>query len=71
MKKENGLASGVSETAQVNEFMKVLDYPNFELVEYLRELILSCSKDIGEGIYWSAPVFYYTGKMKPLNPKDY
>lgn len=40
MKKENGLASGVSETAQVNEFMKVLDYPNFELVEYLRELIL-------------------------------
>ena len=71
MKKENGLASGVSETAQVNEFMKVLDYPNFELVEYLRELILSCSKDIGEGIYWNAPVFYYTGKMKPFNPKDY
>ncbi len=26
---------------------------------------------MGEGIYWNAPTFYYTGKMKPFDPKEY
>ena len=40
-------------------------------MEYLRTVIVSADKSIGEGIYWNAPTFYYTGKMKPFEPKEY
>ena len=71
MKKENNLATGISEPEIVDEFMSSLKHPLFDLVQYLRTFILSVDKTIGEGIYWNAPAFYYTGKMKPFNPKEY
>jgi len=51
--------------------MRTLKYPLKDVLQYLREFILSVDKKIGEGIFYNAPVFYYTGKMKPFNPKDY
>jgi hypothetical protein len=42
-----------------------------DVIKYLRRFILSINKTTGEGIYWNAPTFYYTGKMKPFNPKEY
>jgi hypothetical protein len=71
MKKENSLTTGVSESEMVEEFMDKLKHPLFDLIQYLRKYILSIDKTIGEGIYWKAPAFYYTGKMKPFNPKEY
>lgn len=71
MKKENGLASGVSETELVDAYMKKLKHPMREIVEHLRKFMLSIDKNVGEGIYWNAPTFYYTGKMKPFDPKEY
>ena len=71
MKKENNLATGVSEPELVDEFMRKLKHPLFDLVEYLRAFILSIDKTVGEGIYWNAPTFYYTGKMKQFDPKEY
>jgi hypothetical protein len=71
MKKENGLASGTSEPENVDEFMSKLRYPMSHVAEYLRGFILGIDKKIGEGIYWNAPAFYYTGKMEPFNPKEY
>jgi hypothetical protein len=71
MKKENSLATGVSEPGIVDEFMRKLKHPLFDLVQYLRTFILSIDKTIGEGIYWNAPTFYYTGKMKDFDPKEY
>jgi len=71
MKTEPNITTGISEPEKVDEFMQTLDYPLKDVLQYLRELILSIDKKIGEGIFYNAPVFYYTGTMKPFNPKDY
>lgn len=71
MKKEPGLATGISESDAVDEYLKKLKHPMLDVVLNFRKFMLSIDKSIGEGIYWNAPTFYYTGKMKPFNPKDY
>lgn len=71
MKKENNLYTGISEPSKVDAFMDALDYPLKDVVEYLRTFILKADKKIGEGIYWNAPTFYYTGKMEPFDAKEY
>lgn len=71
MKKEINLTTGISEPEIVDAFMLKLKHPLLDMIKYLRALILSADKSIGEGIYWNAPTFYYTGKMKPFSPKDY
>lgn len=71
MKKQNNLATGISEPEKVNAFMDNLDYPLADVAHALRELILKTDKKIGEGIYWNVPTFYYTGEMKPFDPKTY
>lgn len=71
MKKENGLATGTSEPESVDAFMQTLNYPLSDLVRYLRTFIMNIDPHIGEGIYWNAPAFFYTGKMEPFDPKKY
>lgn len=71
MKKETNLTVGLSEPEKVDTFMSALEYPLSDVAQYLRTFILSIDKQIGEGIYWNAPVFFFTGKMTPFNPKDY
>lgn len=71
MKTEPAITTGISEPAKVDEFMKALNHPLKEVLQYLRAFILSIDPKIGEGIFYNAPVFYYTGKMKPFNSKDY
>lgn len=70
-KKETNLTLGISETQKVNEYMDNLKHPLFDLAQYLRTFILGIDKNIGEGIYWNVPTFYFTGKMKPFDPKEY
>jgi len=70
-KKETNLTLGISETQKVDEYMENLKHPLFDLSQYLRNFILSVDKNIGEGIYWNVPTFYFTGKMKPFDPKEY
>ena len=58
-------------TALVTAYIQNLE-PGFgEIIETLRQIILSTDKEIGEEIKWNAPTFYYTGEMKPFNPKEY
>jgi hypothetical protein len=71
MKKENGLTAGVSEPEKVAEFMNNLQHQLADAVSYLRNLILNVDTQIGEGIYWNTPTFYFTGPMKPFDPKLY
>lgn len=71
IKKQPGLTTGISEPETVDAYMKALDHPLHKAAVELRKLFLSVDKSIGEGIAWNAPVFYYTGKMEPFNPKDY
>ena len=71
MKNTTDLTTGISQPKIVDEFMDKLEHPLFDMIQYLRTFILSVDKNIGEGIFWNAPTFYYTGKMKPFEPKDY
>lgn len=70
-KKETNLTMGISEPEKVDEFMQNLKHPMKDTVKYVRELILNIDKKIGEGIYWNAPTFFFTGEMKPFEPKEY
>jgi len=71
MKALPSITTGISETEKVNEFMAELNYPLTDVIQYLRKYILSIDKTIGEGIFYNAPVFFYTGTMKPFDPKEY
>jgi len=51
--------------------MAKLDYPLKNIVQALRELILSVDPEIGEEIKWNAPTFFYAGEMQPFDPKEY
>lgn len=71
MKKATNLTLGISEPEKVTAFMENLHHPLKALVEYLREIILAAHPEIGEGIYWNVPTFYFTGEMQPFDPKTY
>jgi hypothetical protein len=70
-KKENNLTLGVSEPTIVDAYMQTLQNPFADVAAYIRQIILSIDKTIGEGIYWNAPTFFYTGTMQAFNPKEY
>jgi len=61
----------LSEPAKVDAFMKECKHPLVKVIEALRKIILSTDKEIGEEIKWNAPTFFYSGKMRPFNPKEY
>lgn len=71
MKKPNNLFLGVSEPENVNKYFDELKHPLKALAQYLREVILNSGKNIGEGIYWNAPTFYFTGNIPDFDPKTY
>jgi hypothetical protein len=60
-----------TDSEQVNEHISKLDPTIAPIVEALRQMILSTDKSIGEHIKWNNPCCYYTGEMKPFNPKEY
>jgi hypothetical protein len=60
-----------SNTEQVTEYIQKLDGPVVEIVETIRQIVLSTNPEIGEEIKWNAPSFLYTGDMNPFNPKEY
>jgi hypothetical protein len=55
----------------VTEYIQQLEPAFGEIIETIRQIILSTDQEIGEEIKWNAPTFYYTGDMKPFNPKEY
>jgi hypothetical protein len=40
-------------------------------VDELRKVILAADKEIDEQIKWNSLSFFYTGEMKPFDPKEY
>src|SRR6187402_3608944 len=61
----------LTDTEQVTAHIKKLD-PSFgKIIETIRQIILKTDKKIGEHIKWNNPSFYYTGEMKPFDPKEY
>jgi len=64
-------AATLTDSEQVTEHIKKLDPAVAKIVTALRKIILSTDKEIGECIKWNNPSFYYTGEMKPFDPKEY
>ena len=60
-----------SEPEKVSAYMAKLKHPLKHVVQDLREIILTTHEDIGEEVKWNAPTFFYSGRMKPTNPKEY
>jgi hypothetical protein len=61
----------LTDSEQVTEHIKKLEPGLGVIVQTLRKIILSTDKEIGERIKWNNPSFYYTGEMKPFDPKEY
>ena len=55
----------------VTEYIQKLEPGFAKLIEKVRQLILTADKEVGEQIKWNAPSFFYTGAMKPFDPKEY
>jgi hypothetical protein len=61
----------LSDEQQVTAHIKKLDPALGEIVQAIREIILSTDKEISERIKWNNPSFYYAGEMKRFDPKEY
>lgn len=61
----------LSNTEQVTAHIQKLDAAIIPAIEAIRQIILSADPAIGEQIKWNSPSFYYTGEMKPFDPKGY
>ena len=61
----------MNDPAGVTACIEKLEPAFAKLVQTVRALILKTDKSIGEQIKWNAPSFFYTGEMKPFNPKEY
>ena len=64
-------ATKLTDSDQVTEHINKLEPGLGKIIQTLREIILSTDKEIGERIKWNNPSFYYTGEMKPFDPKEY
>jgi hypothetical protein len=71
MKAKKGDIIKLTDKEQVTEHIQKLDPAFGKIIEAIRQIILSTDKEIGERIKWNNPSFYYTGEMKPFDPKEY
>lgn len=61
----------LSDSEQVTAHIKKMEPAVGKIVETIRQIILKTDKEIGERIKWNNPSCYYTGEMKPSDPKEY
>ncbi len=61
----------LTDDEQVTEHIQKLAPALAQTVEAIRHIILKTDNEIGEHIKWNNPSFYYTGEMKPFDPKEY
>jgi hypothetical protein len=57
--------------ATIPTYITTLEPTLAVLVETVRQIILDTDPEIGEQIKWNSPSFFYTGDMKPFDPKEY
>ncbi|MGA0555267.1 DUF1801 domain-containing protein [Larkinella sp. VNQ87] len=67
----NKTARKPSDQEQVTAFIDKLESPLRDMVQNIRGIILNTAPEIGERIKWNHPSFYYTGDLKPFDPKEY
>lgn len=63
--------SKLTDQEEVTAHIEKLESGLREIIRELRQIILSTAPEVGERIKWNNPSFYYTGEMKPFDPKEY
>jgi len=71
MTKLRELVTKASEPQKVDAYVARLKHPLTQVLKNLRRIILGIDGEIGEEVKWNAPTFFYSGPMKPTNPKEY
>jgi hypothetical protein len=61
----------VNNAELVTAHIQKLDPVLSDIVQTIRDIILSTDNEISEEIKWNNPTFYYSGEMKPFDPKEY
>ena len=61
----------INDPQSVTAFIQKLEPEFAQMIEAIRNLILSTDKEVGEQIKWNSPSFFYQGEMKPFDPKEY
>src|SRR6185437_9296905 len=61
----------LTDSEEVIQHIQKLDPSIRDTIETLRQIILSTDKEISERIKWNNLSFYYSGEMKPFDPKEY
>lgn len=61
----------LTDSEQVTQHIQQLTPSIQPAVEYLRQVMLSINKEIGEHIKWNSPAFYYSGEMQEFSAKEY
>lgn len=56
---------------QVDEYLLNVKPPLLNMMRAVRNIVLTAGDEIDEEVKWNAPAFFYTGPMKPFNPKEY
>lgn len=64
-------AKDVNDSAAIDLYIQMLEQPLADLVQSIRQIILSTDPVISEQIKWNAPSFFYQGEMQPFDPKEY
>jgi len=70
-KKITAKSDKLNDSVQVTAFIQSLEPALGHTVEAIRQIILNTDQQIKEQIKWNNPAFYYSGEMKPFNPKEY
>ena len=55
---------------EVNEWFKVYENPQKDVLLYMRDVILGSDDRIGECIKWKSPTFTYKGNIASFNPRS-
>lgn len=63
--------SKLTNEEQVAEYLQKLNPALAETINFLRKIVLAVDKEISEHIKWNSVSFYYSGEMKPFDPKEY
>lgn len=61
----------LTSTEQVTQFIQGSKHPLADVMQALREIILSTDAEIAEHIKWNSPAFYYNGEMADFDAKEY
>lgn len=65
------MAKDIDDPVAVSAYIQKLEPDFAELIETIRQLILSTDKEVGEQIKWNSPSFFYQGEMKAFDAKEY